>query len=199
LRTILHNSLIETRIQGHKQRMAISPVYFYIANLITGSRILFAIVAFAFVFTNPWVFFFCYGISAVNDIADGHFARKYNQVSKLGAVLDMVTDRASTTCLIMVLTQLYPRYIFFFLTSVGMDIMSHFAHVVSQLSRGIENHKQVSAHQGWVLRLYYSNRLVLGFLCGFNEAFFALMYLNYFWSGPSIHIGLWAAKIGCPS
>ena len=93
------------------------------------SRILFAVIGFAFVYTSPTMFFICYAISAFNDIADGYFARKYNQVSKLGAVLDMVTDRASTTCLIMVLCQLYPAYSFFFLTSVAMDIMSHFAHI----------------------------------------------------------------------
>ena len=55
----------------------------------------------------------------------------------------------------------------------------------SQLSRGVENHKQVSREkQGWILHLYYTNRTVLGWLCGFNEAFFAMLYLQKSWVGP---------------
>jgi CDP-diacylglycerol--inositol 3-phosphatidyltransferase len=38
---------------------------------------------------------------------DGWCARKFNQVSTFGAVLDMVTDRVSTACLLVILSQIY--------------------------------------------------------------------------------------------
>jgi hypothetical protein len=40
-----------------------------------------------------------YSISCLLDAADGWAARKYNQSSSFGAVLDMVTDRCCTVCL----------------------------------------------------------------------------------------------------
>jgi CDP-diacylglycerol--inositol 3-phosphatidyltransferase len=69
----------------------------------------------------------------------------------------------------------------------------------SQLSRGVESHKSIKTEQGWILRLYYTNRLVLGFLCGFNEGFFLMSYLNYHWTGPQIALGAWTAAVGLPS
>lgn len=61
--------------------------------------------------------------------------------------------------------------------------------------------------QSWFIRIYYTNRLVLGFLCAGNEGalnttsrcvrfltlllsgFFALLYLMHFWAGPLIQLG----------
>jgi len=98
----------------------------------------------------------------------------------------MVTDRASTTCLIVVLAQFYPKYSLAFLFLIALDIISHFAHVISSLSRGASSHKAVTQKQSWFIRLYYTNRLVLGGLCWGNEGFFLMLYLLHFWAGPTI-------------
>lgn len=34
------------------------------------------------------------------------------------------------------------------------------------------------------MRVYYTNRNVLGFMCLFNELFYAALYLLYFTPGP---------------
>jgi CDP-diacylglycerol--inositol 3-phosphatidyltransferase len=71
----------------------VSEVYFFWPNLIGYSRIVLAAAAFAFAFESFQLFFFFYAASAALDMADGHAARYFNQVSRYGAVLDMVTDR----------------------------------------------------------------------------------------------------------
>jgi CDP-diacylglycerol--inositol 3-phosphatidyltransferase len=55
---------------------------------------------------------------------DGWCARKFNQVSTFGAVLDMVTDRVSTACLLVILSQIY-RPSLVFLSLLALDIASH--------------------------------------------------------------------------
>jgi CDP-diacylglycerol--inositol 3-phosphatidyltransferase len=40
-----------------------------------------------------------------------------------------------------------------------------------------------------LLKLYYTNRLVLGGLCAGNEGFFTLLYLLKFYAGPVIPLG----------
>ncbi|KAK2977774.1 hypothetical protein RJ640_028919, partial [Escallonia rubra] len=62
--------------------------------------------------------------SFVCDALDGWFARKFNQVSTFGAVLDMVTDRISTACLLVILSQVY-RPGLVFLSLLALDIASH--------------------------------------------------------------------------
>ncbi|MQL77915.1 hypothetical protein Taro_010334, partial [Colocasia esculenta] len=68
-------------------------VYLYIPNIIGYMRILMNFVAFTLCFTNKKLFVVLYFISFVLDGLDGWFARRLNQVSTLGAALDMVTDR----------------------------------------------------------------------------------------------------------
>jgi CDP-diacylglycerol--inositol 3-phosphatidyltransferase len=161
-------------------------VWLYVPNIIGYSRILFACLAFYYIYTDHILFFIFYSLSAVLDIADGHAARALDQCSKFGAILDMVTDRASTTCLIVVLAQFYPKYSLGFLFLIALDIISHFAHIYSSLSRGATSHKAVTADQSWFIRLYYTNRLVLGGLCWGNEGFFLMLYLLHFYTGPII-------------
>nr|GLL47572.1 CDP-diacylglycerol--inositol 3-phosphatidyltransferase 1-like [Ipomoea trifida] len=67
-------------------------VYLYIPNIIGYIRILLNCIAFAVCFVDKKLFSFLYFISFVCDALDGWFARKFNQVSTFGAVLDMVTD-----------------------------------------------------------------------------------------------------------
>jgi len=164
-------------------------VYFYVPNLIGYTRILLDIAAFYVIYTDFKLFFVFYAISAWLDIADGHAARALDQCSRFGAVLDMVTDRASTSCLIVVLAQFYPKFSLVFCFLIALDIMSHFARVISSLSLGNTSHKAVSQNQSWLIRLYYTNRFVLGFMCFGNEAFFLHLYLLQFYQGPLVSLG----------
>ncbi|KAI4847738.1 hypothetical protein E4T44_04347 [Aureobasidium sp. EXF-8845] len=52
---------------------------------------------------------FIYATSCLLDALDGYFARILNQGTRFGAVLDMVTDRCTTTCLLVFLATAMPR------------------------------------------------------------------------------------------
>merc|ERR1712130_895568 len=77
-----------------------SEILFWYPNLIGYARVVLAIMAFC-LYENPYIFFWCYLISFTLDAADGHVARLFNQCSRFGAVLDMVTDRFATACLLV--------------------------------------------------------------------------------------------------
>ncbi|KAL6065322.1 phosphatidylinositol synthase 1 (CDP-alcohol phosphatidyltransferase1), variant 3 [Balamuthia mandrillaris] len=108
------------------------------------------------------------------------------KASKFGAVLDMVTDRCATTCLLMVLSFFYRDHILYFTAVVALDIASHYAHLYSSLARRLASHKAIDQTANPLLRIYYTNRAALGALCFGNEAFFLLLYVAHFESGPSL-------------
>ena len=49
--------------------------------------------------------------------------------SKFGAVLDMVTDRCTTACLLCYLCSAYPQYTFWFQAIISVDLASHYMHM----------------------------------------------------------------------
>lgn len=70
------------------------PPFIRLSALTLGyARITFALYAFAVAQTSPLKLVVAYFLSFVCDELDGRFARKLGQVSTLGVVLDMVTDR----------------------------------------------------------------------------------------------------------
>ncbi|KAG1461247.1 hypothetical protein G6F46_003551 [Rhizopus delemar] len=105
-----------------------------------------------------------YCISCLLDAVDGNAARYFDQCSKFGSVLDMVTDS------------------------------SHYMHMYSSMVSGSSSHKKISEEQSWYLRIYYTNNIVLFIMCAGNELFFVLLYilnfsgaLNvYWWAALSI-------------
>jgi hypothetical protein len=71
---------------------------------------------------NPTACCAAYFASFVCDELDGRFARKFHQCSTLGSVLDMVTDRVATACLLAVLAARYPAAHLPFLLLIMLDI-----------------------------------------------------------------------------
>jgi len=150
-------------------------VYFFIPNLIGYFRVITMFLSFMVVFDDPRVFFILYFLSAFSDALDGHYARKFGQESNYGGVLDMVTDRCTTTGLIVVLSRFYPSYTFYWITIIAIDFTSHYAHMYSQLSQGLY-HKHVTNR---LLAIYYY-KPVLFTLCAGNEAMFLAFYVLHF-------------------
>ena len=74
---------------------------------------------------DPICFIICYFISFILDAFDGMVARAAHQTSKLGATLDMVTDRISTAGLLAVLSGFYPDYSTYFVYLIMLDVGSH--------------------------------------------------------------------------
>lgn len=161
-------------------------VYFYAPNLIGYTRILLAVFAFGVAWTSPAYFYGAYFVSSWLDAVDGHVARLYGQASRFGAVLDMITDRCATACLCVILAQFFPTYANAFLFLIALDFTSHYTHMYATLLLQKESHKQIDATQNWFLRLYYTNRLVLGFMCAANEGFFLSLYMVHFLPGPLV-------------
>ncbi|MEO1218933.1 MAG: CDP-alcohol phosphatidyltransferase family protein [Bacteroidota bacterium] len=152
-------------------------VYFLIPNLIGYVRIALAVGAFHYCFEQHYLFVILYGMSQLLDTLDGYAARYFNQPTQYGAALDMVIDRVSTAALLMAVTMLYPRYVGLFMALLGLDIASHFVHMYSSLLQGKKSHKHIAQDQPWLLRHYYTNKLVLFTLCLGNEAYLLLLYL----------------------
>ncbi|KAJ1722124.1 phosphatidylinositol synthase 1 (CDP-alcohol phosphatidyltransferase1) [Coemansia erecta] len=153
-------------------------VFWFVPNLIGYSRVfLTAVAGYSMFASRPVLMTVSYALSELLDAADGHYARKLNQCSKFGEVLDMVTDRCTTTILLTYLTHLYPMFAVPFAFLVSLDVSSHYMQMYAQLITGKTNHKQMDEGKHWVLRAYYTDRRVLFAFCFGNEAFFLLLYV----------------------
>ena len=100
-------------------------VFLYVPNLIGYLRVILGFVGYGMALSDYRVTVGCYLLSQLLDAADGYAARALGQSSTFGAVLDMVTDRASTTCLCVILGHFYPDYILGFTALVTLDMFSH--------------------------------------------------------------------------
>lgn len=154
-------------------------VFFYVPNLIGYSRVLFALVSLFFMSLHPKVCTVFYCVSCLLDALDGAAARRLGQTSSFGAILDMVTDRCTTSCLICFLCITYPRYTVLFQLLVSLDLASHYMHMYAMLTSGSSSHKKVGSRSK-LLQLYYTNTRVLFFVCACNELFFVGLYLASF-------------------
>ncbi|KAF3526524.1 hypothetical protein F2Q69_00050996 [Brassica cretica] len=91
-----------------------------------------------------------------------------SSVSTFGAVLDMVTDRVSTACLLVILSQVY-RPSLVFLSLLALDIASHWLQMYS--------HKDVKDSTSWLFRLYYGNRIFMCYCCVSCEVLYIILLL----------------------
>lgn len=78
---------------------------------------------------NHVIAIWCYVISALLDAVDGHAARYFNQSTKFGGMLDQLTDRCGTMCLLASLSMFYPDYAFWFKLSMAIDVSCHWLYL----------------------------------------------------------------------
>lgn len=102
-----------------------------------------------------------YSVSCLLDALDGYAARVYNQSTTFGAVLDMVTDRCTTSCLLVFLSSAWPRWSIVFQALISIDLASHYMHMYATLTMGGSNqsHKNVDSGRSKILYLYYHSRV----------------------------------------
>lgn len=171
-----------------KSKTTKDDVFFFIPNLIGYFRVLTAILSFMTMKNHPIWTTILYGVSGFLDAFDGYAARRFNQGTRFGAVLDMVTDRCATSSLICYLCVIYPQYCVIWQLLVSLDLASHYMHMYAMLSSGSTSHKNVD-EKSKLLSLYYNNRKVLFFVCLVNELFYMAFYLhyyNFFWMGTML-------------
>lgn len=180
-------------------------VLWYIPNQIGYVRVVTMCLSLVLMAKHPLWTMVVYGVSCLLDALDGTMARKYGQISSFGAVLDMVTDRSTTTALICFLCVAYPVWSPVFQLLVALDISSHYIHMYATLSTGSQSHKAIEKEQ-WLLNLYYTRRKVLFTICALNEMFYMGLYINafphfksyYFPLLGSTHIGAIIALVCLP-
>lgn len=159
-------------------------VFLFVPNLIGYTRIILAGLSLHFMSYHPKYCTAAYVISCLLDAVDGHAARALGQASKFGAVLDMVTDRCTTTCLLCYLSIAYPAYAIFFQFLIALDFSSHYMHMYSSLVTGSRSHKLVTSDVSRILWLYYNDSRTLFLICAGNELFFVALYLVKWTSTP---------------
>lgn len=106
----------------------------------------------------PWHPRYCsvlYAVSCLLDAADGLAARIFRQGTQYGAVLDMVTDRCTTTCLLVFLAKAIPEYAVLFQALISLDYASHYVHMYASLATGAGSHKNVTTENSRLLNFYY--------------------------------------------
>ncbi|KAJ9604551.1 phosphatidylinositol synthase 1 (CDP-alcohol phosphatidyltransferase1) [Cladophialophora chaetospira] len=155
-------------------------IFVFIPNIIGYVRIVTALASLYYMPLHPRTCSALYSFSCILDAADGLAARKYNQSTTFGAVLDMVTDRCTTSCLLVFLASAFPRWSIIFQGLISLDLASHYIHMYASLTTGGQSHKKVEASRSWVLHLYYTNKTVLFLFCALNELFFIALYLLSF-------------------
>ncbi|XP_057337451.1 CDP-diacylglycerol--inositol 3-phosphatidyltransferase [Microplitis mediator] len=159
-------------------------IFLFVPNLIGFARIILAVISFYFMPTNYVIAGWCYVISALLDAVDGHAARYLNQSTKFGGMLDQLTDRVGTMCLLVNLSMFYPAYAFWFQLSMAIDISCHWIYLHTTILQGKTSHKFIDMSENPIMSIYYTNRTVLFLMCAGNEAFYAALYVLHFTEGP---------------
>ncbi|KAK8862197.1 cdp-diacylglycerol-inositol 3-phosphatidyltransferase pis [Apiospora arundinis] len=157
-------------------------IFLFWPNIIGYSRIVLALASLYYMPLHPRTCSVLYSVSCLLDALDGYAARYFEQSTRFGAVLDMVTDRCTTSCLLVFLASAFPRWSLIFQGLISLDLSSHYMHMYATLAMGGSDtsHKSVDKSRSWLLNLYYTNKTVLFIACAFNELFFIALYLLSF-------------------
>ncbi|XP_068193713.1 CDP-diacylglycerol--inositol 3-phosphatidyltransferase-like [Antennarius striatus] len=165
--------------------MAQENVFLFAPNLIGYIRVILGLLSFYLMPSSPWPAVSCYLLSFLLDEVDGSVARAMDQCSRFGAMLDMLTDRCATMCLLVNLSLLYPSYTFLFQLSMCLDISGHWLYMHSSSIKGSTSHKTIDLSGNPVLRVYYTSWTFLCVMCYGNELFFCLLYLLHHLQEPA--------------
>ncbi|KAK0740527.1 CDP-alcohol phosphatidyltransferase-domain-containing protein [Schizothecium vesticola] len=157
-------------------------IFLFWPNIIGYFRIVLAIASLYYMPLHPRTCSLLYSTSCLLDALDGYAARYFDQSTRFGAVLDMITDRCTTSSLLVFLSSSFPRWAIVFQSLITLDFASHYVHMFATLAMGGSDtsHKNVDRSRSKILNLYYTNRTVLFLFCLFNETFFIALYLLSF-------------------
>merc|ERR1712216_234715 len=153
----------------------INLIYFYIPNIIDYLRITLTFISGYYTTRNYLIASIWYSLSYFLDSLDGLIARYFNQCSRLGSLLDMITDRLSTLGLSFILSGLYPKYWNWFTIFSILDICSHWFKFTSSLENNSITHK---CGRYWIISFYYTFPYILLIVCISQEFIILLLFLN---------------------
>jgi CDP-diacylglycerol--inositol 3-phosphatidyltransferase len=184
---LLHQQHLQPPDAAQSSKMV--HVALFVPNLIGYIRVILLYVCYATAMRDWKIATSCYILSFAGDLLDGWAARKFDQASQFGYVLDMVTDRCATTGLISILCGLYPDYIPILLYFQMADLASHWYHVYSTSTEGSGHHKTKEAltERNIVLRKYYDIYWLFAYLCAGAEFTWIALYVLH-WA-PDFGVG----------
>ena len=171
-------------------------VYLFVPNLLGYARVVLTAAAIAVLWTAPkggkgdftWVAgIAAYAASFILDYFDGFAARKLNQSSNFGAVLDMVVDRVSTMLLLMTLGARLDAghwYVYAFLAA--LDYSSHWVQMYS--SKGHHKSAESNKDKNIFVRKFYEVYPLFAYLCAGTEFFYILRAVLFFYPHPQLEL-----------
>lgn len=159
-------------------------VLLYIPNLIGYARVLFTTLSLVLMISSPdhWILaIVLYVASFVGDLFDGMAARRFDQCSVFGGLLDMVTDRCSTAGLLCVLSHEYsssPSLVLVFIFLIILDISSHWCQMYSTTFLR-QHHKSAEGNKGrfFLVRWFYLSYPFFGYCCVGAEFTYVALYV----------------------
>jgi CDP-diacylglycerol--inositol 3-phosphatidyltransferase len=175
-------------------------VLLYVPNLIGYARVLCTCTSLVLMiaFRELWLeAIILYLASFVGDLFDGLVARKLNQCSQFGGLLDMITDRLSTLGLLFVLSFDYqksdaeigfPVFRLLYLSLVILDISSHWCQMYSTATLG-RHHKADKANEerNFLVKWFYKYYFFFGYLCVGAEFTYVIAYVLQFTENSWYH------------
>jgi CDP-diacylglycerol--inositol 3-phosphatidyltransferase len=161
-----------------------SDVLLFIPNLIGYFRVICTLTSLTLMICVPstWLLaILLYLSSFILDLFDGMAARKLNQTSSFGGLLDMITDRCSTLGLLYVLgtETSTPLFRLGFLMLIILDISSHWCQQFSTTAlQPTAHHKSEASNAGrfFLVQWYYKYYWFFGYLCVGAEVFWICRY-----------------------
>lgn len=164
-------------------------VMLFIPNIIGYLRVLASLIGFVVMIMSPnhWLLAIILYISSfIGDLFDGIAARKFDQCSSFGGLLDMVTDRCATLGLLFVLmgesvnlSEEYAKFHKLIILLLGvLDISSHWCQMYSTASFQL-HHKSNEGNKGRfiLVQLYYDIYLFFGYCCVAAEFTYICLYV----------------------
>ena len=126
----------------------------YIANIITGSRIVLSLPLLFIPLSSVWFYIF-YLFCGFTDMIDGTIARKTGTVSKFGARLDTISDLVfMLVCSIKILPLLHiPVWLWIWISLIALIKMLNIAFVLIDKKKLISIHSVLNKITGFTLFL----------------------------------------------
>ncbi|KNH07391.1 phosphatidylinositol synthase [Perkinsela sp. CCAP 1560/4] len=155
-------------------------VLFFWPNIIGYIRVFLLAFAFSKAIDNPNAFAISYILALALDGLDGFLARRLNQCSFFGAVLDMMCDRTATCGLIIVLVSKYPSLVTTGIFLIALDFVSHYVRMCSTMSLKKSSHKDLQGNSSLLLQLYYQHKWIMCVTYAAQELWYLSMYLKTF-------------------
>lgn len=170
--------------------MPVNKVFLFVPNIVGYFRFVFYLISFISHSFGSWqLCIIFYAIAFILDEFDGRAARAFDQSSNFGAALDMVADRSATAGLCLILAQLYPKYLVFFIIAIALDVSSHYYLIYATGKLGKASHKDSAEwSSNGLMKLYYGNKTFMDVLILGNELFYIFLYLNFYFVGLSFTI-----------